>query len=78
MNACYRIWARKHAFALLKWLNSRAPPSLVDTHSGFSADTTAQEVAEIINRARAGERPPVYPVHRKTVKFFKRLDKRHK
>ena len=59
MDACYRIWSRKHAHALLKWLNSWAPPSLVGSRRGFSANTTTQEVAGIINRARAGERPPL-------------------
>ena len=34
----YRIWARKHAFAPLKWLNSWAPPSLGCSRRGFSAD----------------------------------------
>ena len=73
MNACYRIWARQLAFALLNWLNSWAPPSLVGSRRRFSADATAQDVAEIINRARAGERPPLYVLSLDQSKFFDRL-----
>ena len=73
LHTCYRMWSRKHAHALLKWLNSWAPSSLVGSRRGFSADATAQDVAGIINRARAGERPPLYVLSLDQSKFFDTL-----
>ena len=77
MNACCRIWARNLAIALLKCLNSWAHPSLVGSRKGFNADATALEVAEIINRARVGERGHLSKSSSlDQSKFFDRLSQR--